>query len=415
MSPGRIRQVENRAGKVEGRGLARVMPRGRHRLTEAQHAEIRRHFRAAFMGSTPEQVFARFASGHHGKHDKIRAYDMLRGVRIHLRLNVEKLPDEDVMMLFLELDTNGRDYIGVDELVEYVNLGATKFDFSGGGHAKVGHGSDCLRASRARGAEKFGHHEEDPSLGVGGVPRNIVKMICARLKSLSIQEYVWKHCDAHRSELSKDKKKPWLAPSNKTVRDAIFEHVDLNGDGKLGVGEFHDVIRHSLKVSVFDLNDEGIMHLVDALDTDRSGFIDLDELHVLLQKGDAYADDDRKENGAPALPELAERLQLDKTWVAPRAAQVDSRPATPERPPSSRKAKKRPLFRGWGANSKRAASADAAFLASKEASEVRAAIAEIHAAPPTAKTTELSLFPNILLEPKKKKDPALTLAAAPPS
>ena len=120
MSPGRMRDVENKEGRVDHRGMARVMPRGRHRLSEAQHAEIRRHFRAAFMGSTPHQVFLKFAGQHgpRGSAVRIAARDMLRGVRIHLRLTVQQLPDEDVMMLFLELDKDGRDAIDVDALVD---------------------------------------------------------------------------------------------------------------------------------------------------------------------------------------------------------------------------------------------------------------------------------------------------------
>ena len=63
-----LRAKENKEGRVDARGMGRQMPRGRHRLTEEQHAEIRRHFRAAFTNSTPEQVFLKFA-GHDERRD----------------------------------------------------------------------------------------------------------------------------------------------------------------------------------------------------------------------------------------------------------------------------------------------------------------------------------------------------------
>jgi hypothetical protein len=143
------------------------------------------------------------------------------------------------------------------------------------------------------------------------------------------------------------------------------------------------------------------MHLVDALDTDRSGFVNLDELNVLLEKGDAYDPAENAGDDAPGTPDLSARLQLDKTWVGPRPPMPEGEVRRAERP-ASRKSKKRPLFRGWGDRSKRAPRFDAAFLAAKEAADIARAVAEVRLAPPPAKKTELSLFPNILLEPKKR-------------
>jgi len=311
----RLHKVENEGGDISKRGKGRAMPRGRHRLTEEQHAEIRRHFRAAFTNSTPEQVFLKFARNEHGVHDRIRATDMLRGVRIHLRLPVAKLPDEDVLMLFLELDKSGREYLDVGMLVEYVNEGATKYDFKIGAAVEDG-ASACLRESRVRGNEKFGTVQaaRDAAGSFGGVPPRILHTICARLKALSIQEYVWKRLDERKGAVAPDPSRPWLGPEASTIREAVFAHIDLNGDGKLSVEEFHDIIRHSLKVSVFELNDETIMHLVEALDTDRSGSISLDELHVLLLKGAAPARNPaRRSEGVPR-----ELLRVQRSAVASR-------------------------------------------------------------------------------------------------
>jgi len=60
------------------------------------------------------------------------------------------------------------------------------------------------------------------------------------------------------------------------------------------------------------------------------------------------------------------------------------------------------MFRAWGEKAKRQ-QPEPGPRSPKEAAAARADVALVRAAPPTTKNTELSLFPNILLEPKKTR------------
>ena len=111
-------------------------PRGHRRLTKAQHAEFRRHFRAAFAGRAAEEIFARFSPHDHGR---VGAADFLRGVRLHLRLPVSTLPDEDALRLFLELDERNREALEVAELVAYLRRADISYPTGRGDAAAAKH------------------------------------------------------------------------------------------------------------------------------------------------------------------------------------------------------------------------------------------------------------------------------------
>jgi len=135
-----------------------------------------------------------------------------------------------------------------------------------------------------------------------------------------------------------------------------------------------------------------------------------------FRAGDAYEgpfpEDGDKEDGKPALPELSVRLQLDRTWVAPRPPRTTPPPPEPPASGSSRPSKKRPMFRIWGEASKRP-QPEPGPRTFKEAAAARDDVALVRESldgAAKAAPGELSLFPNILLEPKRSRRAARTRA-----
>ena len=45
-------------------------------------------------------------------------------------------------------------------------------------------------------------------------------------------------------------------------REAIYHHLDRNGDGSLECGEFKDIVRGRLRITKFDLDEDGLERLV---------------------------------------------------------------------------------------------------------------------------------------------------------
>ena len=166
------------------------------------------------------------------------------------------------------------------------------------------------------------------------------------------------------------------------------------------MSEFCDVIRHHLKVSIFDLPDEGLRKLVDAVDADRSGFVEVEELHDLLMRGDAYVDTTLRsagEAGEGDLPDLAVRLQLDRTWKGPQPAKDLVAVARPPTEPRKRRLRwTRPFDR-----SNRPAPR-VKVVSPRLAEQNRTDYNTIPFLPEPEPAAELSLFPAILLEIGKR-------------
>jgi hypothetical protein len=255
---------------------------------KALRASIPQHLR-------PEELFGRIAS----EDEVITWKDLRRGVRLQLRIAQDAMDDDGAAAVWERISHNPC----VDELLHYAGF-ETKAEREARAERERLEELERIRLAQLAEEERRRQAAVD-NFDSECIPLKTLKLIVKRLKDLTVQEYIFEHM--HDVGMSIP-----VFPEE-TLREAIYHHLDRNGDGSLECGEFKDIVRGRLRITRFDLDDDGLERLVNAVDQDGSGDIDMDELHALLERGAAYDDDVLREGD----DEVALRLGLDKTWQRP--------------------------------------------------------------------------------------------------
>jgi len=258
----------------------------------------RRALRGSIKGATkPEDLFARLAS----RDEVITWRDLIRGVRLQLRITQDELSDDSVAAIWDSISEDGESC--VDNLLSCAGF-ETRAERVARAERERLEELERIRLAELAAADARRQAAVD-GFDAECIPLKTLKLVVRRLKDLSVQEYIFEHM--HDAGM--------VVPvfPEQTLREAIYTHLDRNNDGSLECGEFKDIIRGRLRIDRFTLDDDGLNALSDAVDQDGSGDIDMDELHALLERGNAYEDDVLRE----ADDEVALRLGLDKDWARP--------------------------------------------------------------------------------------------------
>ena len=116
----------------------------------------------------------------------------------------------------------------------------------------------------------------------------------------------------------------------------------------------------------------------------------------MLLRGDAYVDETLRKEDEVGTPDLAVRLQLDRHWVGPSAPKDLVCEARPPSAPRKRLPWTRPFDRSLKVAERPPG------VTPRDAERNRADVETVYGAlPETLETTEVSMFPNILLEKRK--------------
>ena len=101
--------------------------------------------------------------------------------------------------------------------------------------------------------------------------------------------------------------KPSVFLQNKDEVKIVFNRFDVNGDGKISAVELTDI----MKALGSDTSPEEVTRMMEEIDTDRDGFINLEEFAGFLKNSNNVDED----GGAKELKEAFEMYDLNKNGL----------------------------------------------------------------------------------------------------
>jgi Ca2+-binding EF-hand superfamily protein len=303
--------------------------------------------KAAIRGQSPADLFRKYdATGD----DLLDETELLRLIRVDLKIMPGELTDEDVGMLVTNLDDDGSGTLSIPELVDFVERGVATFN-SGPLKIDTAVAEKLLKALRGATTYQkvFGKFDTsgDGKLDAGEllalvrddlnilsdeVADQDVRSLAVALDddgsgTLSIEElasFVEFGTDAiaigRSSNIDKSiANQIQAAMKAATTHTKLFAEFDASGDGLLNPSELNRMIRKDLKVLPAEVSDADIGLLVKALDDDGSGTLAIHELVDFIEHGTAtfFAAGAEKKIGDAVANRLQTALKEATAGVSP--------------------------------------------------------------------------------------------------